>query len=76
MRAGFERAEKRGAHCQFAGFVERADLGVRSACPLVVALADDSTIRADDDRADHRIWTSGPSAALGEIERPLHIEEV
>ena len=76
VRARLERAVERRAAREIARLVERTHLGVRSACVLVISLTDDRAVFAHDDRADHRIRTGRSAAALGEIERAVHVLEI
>ena len=70
MRARLEGHVERRALRRVAGRVERHDLGVRAALPLVPALADDLAV-PDDDRADDRVRVRRPPPALRELERAL-----
>ena len=54
-----------------AGLGERLDLGVRTADPAVVPLADELPA-LDHDRADHRVRADRVAAAAGEPQRPAH----
>ena len=60
---------------RLAGRLERDDLGVRPALPLVPALADDLAV-AHDDRADDRVRMRRSAPSLGELERPLQHQEI
>jgi hypothetical protein len=55
VAARLERHEHRGPEGAGPGVLERDDLGVRPAGPLVMALTDDHPVGGDDDGADHRI---------------------
>ena len=70
VRARLERDVERRAARALAGRLERDDLGVRAAVPLVPALADDLAV-ADDDGADDGFGYASSAAALGQLERPL-----
>ena len=73
MTARLERAVQRGAARVLARFVERHDLGVRLADATVVALADNDAVIRHDDRADERIRTRLSAAALGQLQRAIHV---
>src|SRR5581483_8007822 len=55
------------------GGLERDDLGVRAALPLVPAFADDVAARRDDDGADDGVRPRRAAPALGELERALQV---
>src|SRR6266850_4628939 len=73
MTARLERAVQRGAPRVLARFVERHDFGVRLANATMIALADDDAVIRHDDRADERIRTRLPAAALGQLQRAIHV---
>src|SRR5262249_31504026 len=68
--AGLERDVDPGAASARPGCLERDDLGVRAALPLVPALADD-LVAGDDHRADDRIRMRRAAAVLRELDGAL-----
>ena len=72
MRARLQRDEHLGAVCTVAGRAQRDGLRVVDGVVLVPPLAH-HLAAGDDDRADERMVAHLPSAALGELESPLHV---
>src|SRR5262245_5700079 len=70
MVAGLERDVERRLPGGADGWLERDDLRVRPALPLVPAFADDGSA-ADDDRSDDRVRMRRPAPALGELDGAL-----
>ena len=68
MGAGLERHVERGAPRVLSGGLERHDLGVRPAGPLVPALPHDVAV-ADEHRADDGVRRRPAPAALRQLER-------
>ena len=71
MTARFQRDIERRPAGRVAGRLERVNLGVGPAEPLVPALADELTV-ADDDRADERVRLDEAAAALRQFKGPAH----
>ena len=70
MVAGLERHVERRAPGRLARGLERHDLRVRPALPLVPALADD-LVATRDDGSDDRVRVRRPTPALGELDGAL-----
>src|SRR5258705_7842700 len=72
MTTWLERAVQRASPSMRAGFRQRANLGVRLARALVIALPHDHAGRRHHDRADERIGTGASAAPRGMKERAVH----
>src|SRR4051812_29033743 len=70
VRAGLQRDVERRAARLLPRRLERPNLGVRLAGPLVPALADD-LVAVGDDRTDDGVRVRREAAALGQLERPV-----
>ncbi len=76
VAARLERAVQGGAAGAIAGFVERNRLCVRLADTPVISLPHDDAVTRHDHRADERIGTRAAAAALGQLQRAIHVVAV